>query len=533
MTDVIETALPKVYDPNEAETRWYQLWSDAGLFKPGSDTGTVAEDAPSYVIMMPPPNVTGTLHMGHALTATIQDMLIRYHRMKGYNTLYLPGTDHAGIATQTVVERELARSEGKTRLELGREPFLERVWAWKESNGSRIIEQLKTIGVSADWSRLRFTMDEQCSAAVRTAFVKMWNDDLIYRGERLVNWDPKTRTALSDEEVEHEDRTGELWRFAYQLDDGSGEIVVATTRPETMLGDTAVAVHPDDERYQGMIGKNLRHPFFPNRPLPIIADEYVDQEFGTGAVKITPAHDPNDFEIGARHDLPMINILTFDGRINEQGGDFQGLDRYDARKQVKARLGELELTRGKETITHSVSISQRSGVAIEPMLSRQYFVKTEKLAAMASAAIKSDETRIIPESWVKTWDHFMDNIRDWCISRQLWWGHRIPVFYDLTKLDAAIRGDAESKGRTEALEGLEAGMDKNELLAIALNTLDDAWVRTFSIASDDDLTASGDGRYVQENDVLDTWFSSGLWPFSTLGWPDETDDLIASIPELF
>ncbi|MEE2788544.1 MAG: valine--tRNA ligase [Myxococcota bacterium] len=530
MTVSVEEVLPKVYDPNEAETRWYQVWSDAGLFRPGSDTGMVADDAESYVIMMPPPNVTGTLHMGHALTATIQDMLIRYHRMKGFNTLYLPGTDHAGIATQTVVERELTRSEGKTRHDLGRDDFLERVWAWKDRNGSRIIEQLKTIGVSADWDRLRFTMDEQCSHAVRTAFVQMWNDDLIYRGERLVNWDPKTRTALSDEEVEHEDRTGELWRFAYQLVDGSGEIVVATTRPETMLGDTAVAVHPDDERYTAMIGKHLRHPFFPERVIPVIADAYVDREFGTGAVKITPAHDPNDFEIGTRHTLPMINILTFDGRINEQGGSFQGLDRYDARREVKGRLEALGLTRGSETITHSVSISQRSGVAIEPMLSRQYFVKTERLAKQATDAIKSNETQIIPESWEKTWDHFMDNIRDWCISRQLWWGHRIPVFYDTQKLADAIRADANTKGRTEALEALEANIGHEELLAIALNTLDDQWVRSFSVASVDDLAAENGERYIQENDVLDTWFSSGLWPFSTLGWPENTDDLARFYP---
>ena len=529
MTQDTDIGLPKVYDPDEAETRWYQQWENAGLFKPRSDHGPVANTEPTYVIMMPPPNVTGTLHMGHALTATIQDILVRYHRMRGANTLYLPGTDHAGIATQTVVEREVKKHEGKTRHELGREAFLERIWDWKERNGSRIIEQLRTIGASADWSRTRFTMDEQCSKAVSEAFVRMWNDDLIYRGERLVNWDPTTRTALSDEEVEHEERQGELWQFAYSLTDGSGEIVVATTRPETMLGDTAVAVHPDDERYSGFVGKTLKHPFFPDRSVMVIADDYVDREFGTGAVKITPAHDPNDFDMGRRHDLPMINIMTFDGRINEQGGSFKGLDRYEARKKVKETLRALGFERGAETITHSVSISQRSGDAIEPMLSRQYFVRTESLADKASACIRSAETRIIPEGWVKTWNHFMDNIQDWCISRQLWWGHRIPVFYDLEKLPAAIREDAARKGRTEALEALEEGKASDELLSIALNTLDDDCVRAFSVASTDDLTA-GSGRFVQEEDVLDTWFSSGLWPFSTLGWPNETDDLARFYP---
>jgi valyl-tRNA synthetase len=469
--------------------------------------------------------------MGHALTITLQDILIRYHRMKGYDTLYLPGTDHAGIATQTVVERELTRHEKLTRHDVGREGFLERVWSWKEKNGSRILEQLKTMGASADWSRLRFTMDDQCSRAVRSAFVQMWEDGLIYRGERLVNWDPKTRTALSDEEVEHEDRTGSLWRFAYPFADGSGEVVVATMRPETMIGDAAVAVHPDDERYQAHIGKKLIHPFFPERELSLISDDYVDPTFGTGAVKITPAHDPNDFEMGQRHQLPMINILTFDGRINEQGGEFSGLDRYEARRAIKARLEELEWARGEDQITHSVSISQRSGVAVEPMLSRQYFVRTQRLADLANAALRSGETRMIPESWVKTWDHFMNHIRDWCISRQLWWGHRIPVFYDLEKLPQAIRDDATRKSaKTEALEALERG-DLNEALHIALNTLDDEQVRSFSVASEEDLTlGEGATRYVQENDVLDTWFSSGLWPFSTLGWPDETADLARFYP---
>ena len=532
--------LPKAYQASEAEGRWYQQWREAGVFKPRSDHDPSCE-AESYVIMMPPPNVTGSLHMGHALTATIQDILVRYHRMQGRNTLYLPGTDHAGIATQSVVERELARNEGKTRHELGRADFLERVWSWKEKNGSRIVEQLMTLGVSADWDRQRFTMDEQCSRAVTEAFVRMWDDGLIYRGERLVNWDPKAHTALSDEEVEHEERRGELWRFAYPFADGSGEVVVATTRPETMLGDTAVAVHPDDERYKAHVGKALTHPFFPERHIPLIADSYVDPTFGTGAVKITPAHDPNDFEMGQRHSLPMINIFTLNARVNEQGGDFAGLDRYEARRQIKAKLEELGWTRGAEEITHNVSVSQRSGEVIEPMLSRQFFVSTKPLAEKANAAINSGETRIIPESWTKTWDHFMNNIRDWCISRQLWWGHRIPVYYDLEAMPEAIREDAQEKGgRTEALELLEGALALEgearadalkKTLSVALNTLGDGFVRRFSSASVSDLTEGGTStRFVQEEDVLDTWFSSGLWPFSTLGWPEETPDLARFYP---
>ena len=337
MTDE-QRQLAKAYDPTEAEGRWYQEWESAGLFSPSQE-----KDLETYVIMMPPPNVTGALHMGHALTTTIQDMLIRYHRMLGKKTLYLPGTDHAGIATQTVVERELLRHENKTRHDLGREEFLNRVWTWKEKNGSRIIEQLKTIGASADWSRLRFTMDEQCSTAVKEAFVRMWNDGLIYRGERLVNWDPKTQTALSDEEVEHEEHDGEMWRFAYPVKGQDKELVVATTRPETMLGDTAVAVHPEDERYQDLIGAELEHPFFPERKVIVVADDYVDREFGTGAVKITPAHDPNDFEIGQRHNLPMINILNSDGTLNAEAGDYQSLSIKQARKKVVGYLEALFL----------------------------------------------------------------------------------------------------------------------------------------------------------------------------------------------
>ena len=549
--------LPKAYDPVEVEARWYDVWMKERLFEASADAVLSGEKKP-YVIMMPPPNVTGTLHNGHALFVTLQDILTRYHRMLGDEALWLPGVDHAGIATQAVVERELVRSEGKSRHDVGREAFLERVWDWKEKNGARIVEQLKVLGASADWSRERFTMDAQCSRAVKEAFVRMWDEGLIYRGERLVNWDPVTRTALSDEEVEHEEKKGELWRFAYKVKGQGGplearsfpspkdggneatvmlpkgdaaEIVVATTRPETLLGDTAVAVHPDDERYRELIGRELVHPFFPERTVKVVADDYVDREFGTGAVKITPAHDPNDFELGQRHDLPFINIFDEDAKVNENGGPFQGLERYAARAAVKTAIEALGLFRGTEEITHQVSISQRSGEAVEPMLSRQYFVRAKPLADKALAAVDSGETRILPASWKKTWDHFMLNIRDWCISRQLWWGHRIPVFYDLTKIDEAIETDANRKGGDTAATRAQAdGKTGRELVQVALRTLDDDLVRYFSLASTEDLEKQEPERYVQEDDVLDTWYSSGLWPFSTLGWPDETKDLAAFYP---
>ena len=521
--------LSKTYDSKEVEERWAQEWEEADIFHP--DTKASQDGQETYVIMMPPPNVTGSLHNGHALFVTLQDILIRYHRMLGKNTLWLPGVDHAGIATQAVVERELKRNENKTRHDIGREAFLEKVWQWKEKNGSRIVEQLKVMGASADWKRERFTMDEQCNRAVNEAFVRMWNDGLIFRGERLINWDPATQTALSNEEVDHEEKDGELWQFAYPVKDSDQEIVVATTRPETMLGDTAIAVHPEDERYTELVGKHVVHPFFPERPIPIVADSYVDKEFGTGAVKITPAHDPNDFEIGQRHDLPQINIFTFSAFINENGGSFEGLERFEARRQVKDAIRERGLERGTEKIKHNVSISQRSGVPIEPMLSRQYFVNAAPLAKLACDAVDSGETRIIPENWKATWDHFMHNIRDWCISRQLWWGHRIPVFYDIEKMRHAIETDAERKGvRTSAQEALHQQAPISELMQLALNTLDEDLVRSFSVASTDDLAAKHPEQYIQEEDVLDTWFSSGLWPFSTLGWPEETEELSSFYP---
>jgi valyl-tRNA synthetase len=557
-TSEADGSLPTKYDAREIEARWYQVWKDAGVFTPDVAAVRAGKQKP-YVIMMPPPNVTGTLHMGHALFVTLQDILARTHRMRGDATLWLPGVDHAGIATQVVVERELKRHEGKSRHDLGREEFLKRVWEWKEKNGNRIVEQLQAMGASADWTRERFTMDEMCNRAVREAFVRMWNDGLIYRGERLVNWDPGTRTALSDEEVDNEEKDGELWSFAYKVKgpplvshtfhgkdgvagtallpaptgaDGAPEIVVATTRPETMLGDTAVAVHPDDERYKAFIGKELVHPFFPDRRVVVVADGDVDRELGTGAVKVTPAHDPADFERGVRHGLPMISIFNLDVQINDAGGPlFRGLDKKIARTVVKKALEELGLFRGTTPIKHEVPVSQRSKEVIEPLLSRQFFVRTKSLADEALRIVSAGETKIVPEWWTKTWNHFMENIRDWNVSRQLWWGHRIPVFYDLSKIDEAIEADANARGGdTEATRAQAKGLMGRELLKVALETISEEKIRTFSVASTDDLEKQDPKRWVQEEDVLDTWFSSGLWPFSTLGWPEDTDDLKAFYP---
>ena len=528
MTSTSASDFPDRYDPSTAESRWYPRWLDAGVFKP--DLTAARAGAKPYVVMMPPPNVTGSLHMGHALFVTLQDVLTRTHRMRGEPALWLPGVDHAGIATQAVVERELKRHEGRSRHDLGREAFLARVWEWKRKNGDRIVEQLKAMGASADWSRERFTMDETCNRAVVEAFVRFWEQGLVYRGERLIHWDPQLLTSLSDEEVDYEEKDGELWRFAYAVKGLEGvEIVVATTRPETMLGDVAVAVHPDDVRYQQLVGRELVHPFFPERRVVVIADTYVDKEFGTGAVKVTPAHDPNDFEMGRRHALPMINIFTLEARINAEGGTFAGMERYEARKAVKKALEALGLERGADKIKHNVSVSQRSGAVIEPMLSRQFFMKTQGFADEALKIVdgESPETRILPEHWKKTWDHFMVNNRDWCVSRQLWWGHRIPVYYDLSKLDAVIAEDAARKGReTEATAARDRGLTGKELLAVALRTVDDELVMAhLARASRDNLEAQDPARYAQEDDVLDTWFSSGLWPFSTLGWPEKTEDL--------
>jgi len=474
----------KVYQPNTIEDRWYQEWKAKGYFQPSN------QSEQAFCIMIPPPNVTGTLHMGHAFNNTIMDSLTRYHRMCGDNTLWQPGTDHAGIATQMVVERQL-NAAGQSRAELGREAFLEKVWDWKEESGSSISKQLERLGSSVDWSRERFTMDEGLSEAVREVFVRLYEEDLIYRGTRLVNWDPVLHTAVSDLEVVSEEEQGHLWHMRYPLADGSGHLVVATTRPETMLGDSAVAVHPEDERYQRLIGKTIALPLS-EREIPIIADDYVDPEFGTGCVKITPAHDFNDYEMGQRHDLPMLNIFTIDAKINtEAPAAYQGLDRYAARKAIIVELERLDLL--EKIVDHKLMVPRgdRSGAVIEPFLTDQWYVKTESLAAPAIEAVESGKIRFVPDNWKNTYYSWMNDIQDWCISRQLWWGHRIPAWYD-------------DQGK------VYVGRDEAE-------------VRSKYKLSDDFALR-------QDEDVLDTWFSSALWPFSTLGWPQKTPELKAFYP---
>jgi valyl-tRNA synthetase len=474
----------KVYQPNTIEDRWYQEWKAKGYFQPSN------QSEQAFCIMIPPPNVTGTLHMGHAFNNTIMDSLTRYHRMCGDNTLWQPGTDHAGIATQMVVERQL-NAAGQSRAELGREAFLEKVWDWKEESGSSISKQLERLGSSVDWSRERFTMDEGLSEAVREVFVRLYEEDLIYRGTRLVNWDPVLHTAVSDLEVVSEEEQGHLWHMRYPLADGSGHLVVATTRPETMLGDSAVAVHPEDERYQHLIGKAIALPLS-EREIPIIADDYVDPEFGTGCVKITPAHDFNDYEMGQRHDLPMLNIFTIDAKINtEAPAAYQGLDRYAARKAIIVELERLDLL--EKIVDHKLMVPRgdRSGAVIEPFLTDQWYVKTESLAAPAIEAVESGKIRFVPDNWKNTYYSWMNDIQDWCISRQLWWGHRVPAWYD-------------DQGK------VYVGRDEAE-------------VRSKYKLSDDFALR-------QDEDVLDTWFSSALWPFSTLGWPQKTPELKAFYP---
>ena len=476
--------MDKVYQPNTIEDRWYQEWKAKGYFQPSN------QSEHAFCIMIPPPNVTGTLHMGHAFNNTIMDSLTRYHRMCGDNTLWQPGTDHAGIATQMVVERQL-NAAGQSRAELGREAFLEKVWDWKEESGSSISKQLERLGSSVDWSRERFTMDEGLSEAVREVFVRLYEEDLIYRGTRLVNWDPALHTAVSDLEVVSEEEQGHLWHMRYPLADGSGHLVVATTRPETMLGDSAVAVHPEDERYQQLIGKTIALPLS-EREIPIIADDYVDPEFGTGCVKITPAHDFNDYEMGQRHDLPMLNIFTIDAKINtEAPAAYQGLDRYAARKAIIVELERLDLL--EKIVDHKLMVPRgdRSGAVIEPFLTDQWYVKTESLAAPAIEAVESGKIRFVPDNWKNTYYSWMNDIQDWCISRQLWWGHRIPAWYD-------------DQGK------VYVGRDEAE-------------VRSKYKLSDDFALR-------QDEDVLDTWFSSALWPFSTLGWPQKTPELKAFYP---
>jgi valyl-tRNA synthetase len=484
--------LPKAYEPTEVEPRWFAFWSEHGVFRASVDP---SDKRPVYAIAMPPPNVTGSLHMGHAMFGTIQDVLVRHKRMQGYNVLWQPGVDHAGIATQTVVERQLKR-EGKTRHDLGREAFLERVWAWKEKSGGRIVEQMKVLGCSADWDRQKFTMDPDLVRAVREAFVRLYDEGLIYRATRLVNWDIDAQTVLSDLEVDTEENVqGELYEFAYPVVDadaalGATELVVATTRPETMLGDTAVAVHPDDPRYTHLHGKKLLHPFV-DREIPIVTDSIlVDMKFGTGAVKVTPAHDFNDFATGKRHGLAEISILNLDGTVNELGGEFKGLDRFAARKAVKKRLAALGLERGSRAHAMTLPRSERSGSIVEPMISTQWFVKVGPLAEPALAAVRDGRTKILPEDWTKTYEHWLTNIQDWCISRQLWWGHRIPAFH------------CKSCGEITV-------------------TREDAVARCGKCGASD---------VVQDPDVLDTWFSAQLWPFATLGWPEKTPELARFYP---
>ncbi len=469
--------MDKSYQPHDIEQRLYKHWEEQGYFKPQGD-------GEPYCIVIPPPNVTGTLHMGHAFQDTIMDALTRFHRMKGHRTLWQPGMDHAGIATQMVVERIL-NNDGLSKHDLGREKFVERVWSWKDESGGQISNQTRRLGASVDWSRDRFTMDEGLSEAVRKVFVQLHDEGLIYRGKRLVNWDPVLHTALSDLEVLSADEDGHLWHFRYPLASGDGHLVVATTRPETMLGDSAVAVHPDDDRYKHLVGQELILPIV-GRRIPIIADHYVEPEFGTGCVKITPAHDFNDYEIGKRHDLPMYNVLTDDARMNDEvPEDFRGMDRFDARKAVVARFEALDLLDKVENYVVKIPRGDRSNAVVEPYLTDQWYVKIEPLAKPAIEAVETGRIKFVPENWSKTYFDWMYNIQDWCISRQLWWGHRIPAWYD--EDGNVFVGHSEDDVR-----------DKHKL---------------------------GDRPLQQDNDVLDTWFSSALWPFSTMGWPERTREL--------
>ena len=477
------TDIPKAYDFKDVEPKWYSEWNDKGLFR-----ADIHEGKPKFSMVIPPPNVTGVLHIGHALNNTLQDILVRYKRMDGHDTLWVPGTDHAGIATQNVVERQLA-SQGLTRDDVGREQFIERVWEWKKKSGGTIIEQLKRLGCSCDWSRERFTMDEGLSRAVREVFVRLYEEGLIYQDDYIINWCPRCHTALADIEVEHDLAQGSIWYMRYPVADEPGRhVTVATTRPETMLGDTAVAVNPDDDRYSDIIGKELMLPLV-NRRIPVIADSHVDPEFGTGAVKVTPAHDFNDFEIAQRHGLESINIFDKNAVINENGGPYQGLDRFEARKQVLKDLEAQGLLEKEEDHSLAAGECYRCKTVVEPRLSKQWFVRIRPLAEPALRAVLEKQTEIVPESWIRTYEEWMTNIRDWCISRQIWWGHRIPAW------------TCEQCGR----------------LVVARSAPDRC--------PDCDATV-----LVQETDVLDTWFSSALWPFSTLGWPEETPELEAFYP---
>ena len=469
--------LPKIYEPQQVESRIYDMWQQGGYFH-----AEVDESKKPFTIVMPPPNVTGQLHMGHAMDATLQDTLIRFKRMQGYNALWLPGVDHAGIATQIKVEEELRVKEGLTRYDLGREKFLERVWAWKHQYGNRIVEQQKKLGASCDWDRAAFTMDETCSKAVREVFVSLYEKGLIYKGSRIINWCPNCVTALSDAEVEYVDKPGHLWHIRYPLADGTGEVVVATTRPETMLGDTGVCVNPNDERYKDIVGKKVILPLV-NKEIPVVADDYAEMEFGTGCVKMTPAHDPNDFEVGLRHNLEVIRVLNDNGVVNEFGGKYEGMDRYDARKAIVADLEAGGYLVKIEDHAHNVGTCYRCHKDVEPIISAQWFVKMKPLAEEAIRVVKEGETKFVPDRFSKIYMNWMENVRDWCISRQLWWGHQIPAW---------------------------PCADCGHITV----SRDDAHV----------CEKCGSTKITREEDVLDTWFSSALWPFETLGWPENTPD---------
>ncbi len=465
--------LPKIYEPQQVETEIYKMWEENGYFKPQGKEG-----AKSFTIVMPPPNVTGQLHMGHAMDATLQDTLIRFKRMQGYDALWVPGVDHAGIATQIKVEEELRKNEGLSRYDLGREKFLERVWEWKHKYGNRIVEQQKKLGASCDWDRAAFTMDDTCSKAVREVFVSLYEKGLIYKGSRIINWCPHCVTALSDAEVEYVDKPGKLWHIRYPFADGTGEVVVATTRPETMLGDSGVCVNPNDERYQHLIGKSVILPLV-NKEIPVVADDYAEMEFGTGCVKMTPAHDPNDFEVGLRHNLEIIRVLDDNGKVNALGGKYEGMDRYEARKAIVADLEAGGYLVKIEDHAHNVGTCYRCHNDVEPIISAQWFVKMKPLAQEAIRVVREGETKFVPERFTKTYMNWMENVRDWCISRQLWWGHQIPAW-----------------------------------------TCADCGHITVSRTDAQVCEKCGSAHITREEDVLDTWFSSALWPFETLGWPN-------------
>ena len=474
--------LPKVYEPQQVEDRIYKMWEENGHFKPNQ-----VKDAKPFTIVMPPPNVTGQLHMGHAMDATLQDTLIRFKRMQGYKALWVPGVDHAGIATQIKVE-EVLRKEGLTRYDLGREKFLERVWDWKRTYGNRIVEQQKKLGASCDWDRARFTMDEGCSNAVREVFVSLYEKGLIYKGSRIINWCPHCVTALSDAEVEYVDKPGHLWHIRYPLTDGSGDVIIATTRPETMLGDTGICVNPADERYASIVGKTVKLPLM-DKEIPIVADDYAEMDFGTGCVKMTPAHDPNDFEVGLRHNLEVIRVLDDNGNINSYGGKYEGMDRYEARKAIVADLEAQGYLVKTEDYSHNVGTCYRCHNDVEPIISAQWFVKMKPLAEEALRVVRDGETKFVPDRFSKTYINWMENVRDWCISRQLWWGHQIPAW-----------------------------------------TCSECGHITVSREDACKCEKCASANIQRDPDVLDTWFSSALWPFEILGWPEKTEDLDCFYP---